>query len=58
MLVDAPIRVSESSHARIVKASQNRLIQILRTVPIYAYLLDEYPQASVCVRIHKSEEGR
>jgi hypothetical protein len=53
ILANAPIRIAAASRKTIIKASQRKLIRILRTVPIYAHLLDEYPQASVIVNLEE-----
>lgn len=47
VLADVPIRVSESACTTLMKASQKQLNSIVRTVPLYAHLLDEYPRGSV-----------
>jgi hypothetical protein len=47
--IQVPLRVSASHHARLRSASQRKLKRLLRTVPIYAKLLDENPHALVSV---------
>jgi hypothetical protein len=42
-----PIRVIGRSHAAVRKMSQRRLARVLRTVPIYAELLDQNPHARI-----------
>jgi hypothetical protein len=48
-VVHTPLRVSRQYHASLEGASQRRLLRLLRQVPIYAKLLDEYPRSRVCV---------
>lgn len=46
--VDVPLRVHCDFHAQLRKTkSQRELQRLLRTVPIYAKLLDEYPHAKI-----------
>jgi hypothetical protein len=47
--VPAPLRLASRHHARVRKASQRRLQRLLRTVPIYARLLDENPIVRIWV---------
>ena len=42
-----PLRVSAKYHGRVSKASQWKLKRWLRTVPVYAQLLQEYPRARI-----------
>lgn len=47
--VPAPLRLEACHHRRARRARQDRLKAWLRTVPIYAALLDEYPYSQVVV---------
>jgi hypothetical protein len=48
--VRVPLRVAGDFHRDLARrASQRRLRRLLRSVPIYARLLDEYPRATVTV---------
>jgi hypothetical protein len=48
--VDVPIKVSEETLSRVLKmTAQRKLKKILKTNPIYAKLLSEYPRAVVSV---------
>jgi hypothetical protein len=49
-IVETPLCVDAASHSRIRRAGQRSLKQWLRTVPVYAQLLDAYPAARVKVR--------
>jgi hypothetical protein len=42
-----PLRVAKENQRTVVRASQKTLRRLLRTVPVYAALLDEYPRAKV-----------
>jgi len=46
-IVPTPLRVAGAYHAKVRNAGQRALKRWLRTVPIYAKLLDEYPRAWV-----------
>jgi hypothetical protein len=48
-VVPAPLRVAARHHAKVVGMGQGRLRRLLRTVPIYAQLLDENPRARFSV---------
>jgi hypothetical protein len=48
--VPTPLRVAPSYHGRVRAASQRKLKRWLRSIPIYAELLHEYPLATVSVR--------
>jgi hypothetical protein len=39
--------VDSKYHSKVRRASQKKLKRMLRTVPIYAKLLEEYPQATI-----------
>lgn len=45
--VDVPLRVRPEHAKRLSKMSSRKLRTLLRTVPIYAQLLDEFPDAVV-----------
>lgn len=46
--VCTPLRICQEHHRRLRRTrSQSKLRKLLRTVPIYAQLLDEYPQAKI-----------
>jgi hypothetical protein len=45
--VRVPLRACRSQHDCVSRYSQRRLCRLLRTVPMYAKLLDEYPGATV-----------
>jgi hypothetical protein len=46
--VYAPLRVRKEHHARLRRArSQAKLRKLLRTVPIYSRLLEEFPRARI-----------
>jgi hypothetical protein len=46
--LELPLRVSSEVSAKIIRMRrQKRLKQLLRTTPIYATLLDEFPEAAV-----------
>jgi hypothetical protein len=47
--VVAPLRVSSRNHSRVRRMSEGRLKKLLRTVPVYAELLDENYLARVSV---------
>jgi len=47
LVVYTPIRLRKEFHVRFCKAGQRRLRRLLRTVPVYGRLLDEYPHARV-----------
>ena len=51
-IVSTPLRVAAAYHAKVRRSGQRALKRWLRSVPIYAKLLDEYPSARV--RIGKS----
>jgi len=42
-----PLRVAKDHHTTVTRASQKTLRRLLRTVPVYAALLDQYPRARV-----------
>jgi hypothetical protein len=42
-----PLRVSAKRHKRVLRSGQRALKRWLRTVPVYAQLLKEYPRARV-----------
>jgi hypothetical protein len=46
-IVPAPLRVAARHHLRVRRASQRALKRWLRSVPVYAQLLEEYPRARV-----------
>jgi hypothetical protein len=46
-IVPTPLRVAAAHHARVRRSSQRALKRWLRTIPVYAKLLDEYPGARV-----------
>jgi hypothetical protein len=48
-LVPTPLYVSAQHHARVCRAGQRALRKWLRTVPVYAQLLEAYPVARVLV---------
>jgi hypothetical protein len=48
--VFAPLRVASRHHSSVGRMSQRRLISLLRTVPVYARLLEENPIVQVSVR--------
>jgi hypothetical protein len=48
-IVPTPLRVVSAYHPKVRKAGQRALRQWLRSVPVYASLLDEYPRARVGV---------
>jgi hypothetical protein len=56
-IVPTPLRVSAMHQGRLRWASQRRLKRWLRSVPIYAQLLAEYPRARVCIGEPPSELG-
>jgi hypothetical protein len=45
--VATPLRVSGIHHQRVLRSSQRQLKRWLRSVPVYAQLLKEYPRARV-----------
>ncbi len=47
--VQVPLRVARRSHKKVRRMSQRRLKQLLRTVPVYAQLLEENPDARISV---------
>jgi hypothetical protein len=47
IVVATPLRVSGIHHRRVRKASQRALKRWLRTIPVYAQLLKEYPRSRV-----------
>jgi hypothetical protein len=51
--IQVPLRVAAARQSRVRAMSQRRLWRLLRTVPVYARLLDENPEAriSVCGRL-------
>ena len=57
-ILDVPLRISGRLHAKLRKAGQGRLKRVLRTVPIYAQLLEENPFASVSVAAPASTTER
>jgi hypothetical protein len=48
-IVRTPLRVAAAYHAKVERSGQKALKRWLRTVPIYAKLLDQYPRARVIV---------
>jgi hypothetical protein len=46
-IVPTPLRVAAAYHPRVRRSGQKALKRWLRSVPIYATLLEEYPQATV-----------
>jgi hypothetical protein len=46
-VVLTPLRVSAKHHRRLLRSSQRALKRWLKTVPVYAQLLKEYPRARV-----------
>jgi hypothetical protein len=56
--VPTPIRLASRYHARYSKASQSRLRRLLRRVPIYRTLLDQYPLAQIVVSDASSPQVR
>jgi hypothetical protein len=50
-VVPTPLRVTAAYHERVRRSSQRSLKRWLRTVPIYAKLLDEYPRAVVSIEV-------
>jgi hypothetical protein len=49
-IVLAPLRVASQHHAKVRRASQRRLKRLLRSVPIYAKLLEENPIVRIVAR--------
>jgi hypothetical protein len=47
VVVYTPLRLREEFHARFRKAGQRSLRRLLRSVPVYGRLLDEYPDARI-----------
>ena len=47
--VHVPLRVARRSHKKVRRMSQRRLKRLLRTVPVYAQLLEENPDARISV---------
>jgi hypothetical protein len=47
LVVYTPIRLCKEFHAQFRKASQRRLRRLLRSVPVFSRLLDEYPHARI-----------
>jgi hypothetical protein len=45
--VSVPLRVAHEFEKQVRGSNQSELKRLLRTVPIYARLLDDYPEASV-----------
>lgn len=45
----APIRVAQRYHGKVRRMSQARLKRLLRTVPVYARLLDENPYSRITI---------
>ena len=45
--VQTPLCISQRYHAKVGRMSQGRLKRLLRTVPVYAELLDENPDARI-----------
>jgi hypothetical protein len=50
VIVPAPLRVHPDSCRELNRASQRKLRRILRTVPAYEELLNEYPRAKIIVK--------
>jgi hypothetical protein len=50
-----PLRIAREHQRKVARASQKTLRRLLRTVPVYADLLDQYPGAGV--RIGRLETG-
>lgn len=50
VIVPAPVRLHEDCRRELKRASQRKLRRILRNVPIYAKLLEEYPHAKIIVK--------
>jgi hypothetical protein len=48
-MVSTPLRISSQHQAKLRRASQRRLKRLLRTVPVYAQLLDENPVVRIAV---------
>jgi hypothetical protein len=46
-LVLTPLRIAAKYHGRVLRSSQRKLKRWLKTVPVYAQLLAEYPNARV-----------
>jgi hypothetical protein len=44
-----PLRVAQEHQKKVTRASQKTLRRLLRTVPIYAKLLDQYPHSTIRV---------
>jgi hypothetical protein len=44
-----PLRVAHDHQRKVGRASQKTLRRLLRTVPVYAALLDQYPRARVVI---------
>lgn len=55
ILGKTPMRFSSNSVAALPNASQRKLLEILRSIPVYAYLLDEH--RSVYVRVPDDPAG-
>lgn len=47
--VSVPLRVSQQCHEQLRRSSQSHIKKLLRTVPVYAQLLNEFPKARVRV---------
>lgn len=56
--LEVPLRVRREYHDRLRRrAGRRRLRALLRTVPVYARLLDEYPTARLSVRPEPATRG-
>jgi hypothetical protein len=55
--IEVPVRVAAHRQAKLRRASQNRLKRLLRTVPLYAKLLDENPIVIISVAPPESAAG-
>jgi hypothetical protein len=55
--VSVPLRVSSPFHRKLARrGSRGELRRLLRSVPVYAELLDRYPDATVEIREERGKE--
>ena len=45
--IEVPLRVSREFHRMVGRKRQRKLRALLKTVPVYARLLEEYPGATI-----------
>jgi hypothetical protein len=57
-MVWTPLRVAPENQRTVVRARQKTLRRLLRTVPVYAALLDQYPRAKVLIGRIETEGDR